>query len=112
MYNICSTSILYIVAGEDFVGSPVQAVFPMTAELGDLACVQIPIIDDNILECSQEFTVDIVDATLGTAFVGLQSSATVSITDNDGRLTKLMNDSMHHLTFLCIKYCNNLSVIW
>lgn len=79
----------FTVAGEDFDGSPVEAVFPITAMLGDLACVDIPIIDDMALECSQEFTVDIIGATLGTTFVGLQSEATVVITDNDGRLNEL-----------------------
>ena len=62
-----------------------EAVFPKSAQVGDIACSEITIIDDYALECSHNFTVAIVGATLGTTFSGPLSQATVTIEDNDGK---------------------------
>ena len=61
-----------------------EVVFPESSMEGDSICAYIVIIDDDALECSQDFTVAIGSTTLGTA-TGPQSQAVVTIVDNDSK---------------------------
>ena len=51
-------------------------------------CGDIVIIDDDALECSQDFTVAIGSATLGT-ITGPWSQAVITIDDNDSKCVTL-----------------------
>ena len=61
----------------------IKVIFPVSSIPGSSVCADVPIIDDDALECEQNFTVFISNATLGTAILG-QTEAVVSIVDNDG----------------------------
>ena len=61
-----------------------EVVFPESSMQGETVCGDIVIIDDDALECSQDFTVVIGSRTLGTA-TGSQSQAVVTIEDNDSK---------------------------
>lgn len=63
-----------------------MVVFPESSLQGDTVCADIGIIDDDALECSQDFTVSIDNATLGT-IIGSQSEAVITIQDNDSKCT-------------------------
>ena len=61
-----------------------MVVFPVSSVQGDSACADVTIIDDNALECEQDFMVFISSATLGTD-ISRQPEAFVFIVDNDGK---------------------------
>ena len=68
----------------DYNGTMVEVIFPISSVQGDSVCANVTIIDDDALECEQNFTVFISSATLGTDISG-QPQAVVSIMDNDGK---------------------------
>ena len=68
----------------DYDGTMIEVVFPISSVQGDSVCANVPILDDDALECEQEFTVFISSATLGTDITG-QPEADVSIVDNDSK---------------------------
>ena len=70
-------------AGMDYDGAMIEVIFPISSVQGESACTDVIIIDDNALECEQDFTVFISNATLGTD-ISIQPQAVVSIVDNDG----------------------------
>ena len=78
-------SLQTLVFGEDFSPDMLTVTFPVTSMMGDTACADISIIDDDALECSHDFTVAITSATLGTMFSPPLSEATVTILDNDSK---------------------------
>ena len=83
LQSVCS--LIIPVSGVDYNGTMVVVVFPILSSVqGDSVCADVVIIDDNALECEQNFTVRIYNATLGTAVLG-QTEAVVSIIDNDGK---------------------------
>ena len=51
---------------------------------GDTVCGEILTVNDEALECSHDFNVAIVSATLGTT-IGTPSQAVVTILDNDSK---------------------------
>ena len=67
------------------MGTSVDVLFPITSEMGDTECADISILDDDALECEQDFNVAISSATLGTEFAGPLSQAVVTIEDNDSK---------------------------
>ena len=72
--------------GVDYVGETAEVSFLDSIE-GDTACTDITIVDDNAVECNQDFTVSINDTSLPPYITSSQSQATVAIVDNDGKLT-------------------------
>ena len=75
--------LIITVAGMDYNGTIVEVVFPISSVQGDSVCANVTIIDDDVLECREDFTVFVSSATLGTDILG-QTQAVVSIVDNDG----------------------------
>ena len=73
---------------EDYNGTMTEVVFPESSMQGETVCGDIVIIDDNTLEWSQDFTVAIGSASLGTA-TGPQSQAVITIQDNDSKCVTL-----------------------
>ena len=71
-------------AGMDYNGAMIEVIFPISSVQGDSVCTDVIIIDDDALECEQDFTVFISSATLGTD-TSIQPQAVVSIVDNDGK---------------------------
>ena len=69
----------------DFDGSPLVVVFPISSVQGDTECADVPIVNDDALECEQYFTVFIESATLGTNISTMQPEAHVTIVDNDSK---------------------------
>ena len=61
-----------------------EVTFLISSMQGDSKCADVPIVDDNALECEQDFTVSIYAATLGTDISG-QPQAVVSMVDNDSK---------------------------
>ncbi len=59
-------------------------IFPEMTVIGTLACANITIIDDSILEPDQEFTVQVVDSD-PPGVVSRELSTTVTIEDNDSK---------------------------
>ena len=85
IYKSPSGHILMMIgSGEDYNGTMTEVVFPESSMQGETVCGDIVIIDDDALECSQDFTVAIGSTTLGTA-TGTQSQAVVTIEDNDSK---------------------------
>ena len=60
--------------------------FPILSMEGNTVCGEITATDDDILECSHNFTVAITSATLGTMFSSPLSDAMITILDNDSKL--------------------------
>ena len=71
--------------GSDYIGDSAEVIFPITAVQGDIECTYITIVDDYALECSQNFTVSINNATLGTNITSSPNTAVVTIVDNDSK---------------------------
>ena len=76
--------LIITVAGMDYDGAMIEVVFPISSVEGDFVCADVTIIDDDVLECEQDFTVFISSATLETD-ISIQPQAVVSIVDNDGK---------------------------
>ena len=76
--------LIITVAGMDYNGTMIELIFPTSSVQGDSVCTNVTIIDDDVLECEQDFTVFISSATLGTD-ISEQPQAVVSIVDNDGK---------------------------
>ena len=74
----------FSVLNDDYAPSTLQVTFPEHSRAGDTVCEQIFTINDQALECTHDFTVRIVGATLGT-MIGAPSEAVISILDNDGK---------------------------
>ena len=79
---------IMIGSGEDYNGTVTEVVFPESSMQGETVCGDIVIIDDDALECSQDFTVAIGSTTLGT-ITGPQSQAVITIEDNDSECVTL-----------------------
>ena len=75
---------MMIGSGEDYNGTMTEVVFSESSMQGESVCGDIVIIDDNALECSQDFTVAIGSTTLGT-ITGPRSQAVITIEDNDSK---------------------------
>ena len=75
-----------LVEGEDFSGmDPVVATFPAgVTTSGDLACVNITILEDMVLEGQHSFVVQIAHVSPDEANIIAPSIADVIIGDNDG----------------------------
>ena len=67
-HSICM--LILTEAGVDYDGTMIVVVFPLSSVQGDTVCADVPIMDDNVLECSQDFTVFITSATLATDISG------------------------------------------
>ena len=76
-----------LVEGEDFVvSSPILQTFSSgSTGNGDVVCIGISIVDDDIYEAAQEFIINITSVSPPSAVrMGTPSSATASIRDNQG----------------------------
>ena len=86
MYTI--TLCTYLVEGDDFtVMSPdvFEATFTFGSMIGDTACDNITIVDDNDLEGTQSFGIQISGSTpSGGQIMTTGALTTVSIEDNEG----------------------------
>ena len=73
--------------GEDFTEpSPLQVTFSSGDMVGDTACTTLGIINDDNLESDHEFTVSI-QSTSPQAMLGVSSSVTATIMDDDRKST-------------------------
>ena len=85
--------------GSDYsTTTPVDVTFMSASAMdGDTACVNIMIIDDNAFEGPHSFTVEVSNVEIESGetdplvTIGTQSSATVNIVDNDGKILPAMN---------------------
>ena len=75
---------MIMIGSGDYNGTMTEVVFPESTMQGETVCGDIIIIDDDVLECSQDFTVAIGSTTLGTV-TGPQSQAVITIEDNDSK---------------------------
>ena len=71
---------IHIVPETDYTPTPLTVFFGSTATM---ACADIPIIDDNIVEPNEMFTV--VFSAPGDVLRGMPEQANVMIIDNDGK---------------------------
>ena len=90
------TPISTVVAGEDYVvfTEPVTVTFAVDsppAPPSPSECFSIEILDDNVLEGDQEFTVTITNTSDNAAISTTSSVSTVHILDNEGlKLTHMI----------------------
>ena len=66
---------------DDYINLETPLIFPSSLELNQTLCINITVVDDNILE-STEFFIVSIDSSDDSIFTGVP--ATVSIIDNDG----------------------------
>ena len=78
----CTYSLHSTDEGIDYEGTSATVTFPTTSTNENIACTNIPILQDNALECSQDFSVAITATSL-PAVLNTQSVATVVIMDDD-----------------------------
>ena len=77
--------------------------YPVILKAGELSTsVTIPIINDEQYECTETFTADIIVGEVEGYRLGLQSSTTISITDDEGKfnsITLMLLHCMHSTEF-------------
>ena len=88
-YSMCISISFHrlLVEGEDFVvSSPISQTFSSgSTGNGDMVCIGISIVDDDIYEAAQEFIVNITSVSPPSAVImGTPSSTTATIRDNQG----------------------------
>ena len=88
--------------GSDYIIKAAEVIFPITAEQGDTECINITIVEDDVLECDHYFFVYIVYGTLGTDITGSPNVAVIKIVDNDSKIIGL---SMHVLAMIKLPQC-------
>ncbi len=69
------------VAGSDFTGATNATATILAGQTS--TTVQIPILNDNVAEASESFSVNLVGATLNGSAIAASGSASITITDND-----------------------------
>ena len=77
--------LLNVELGTDYGGGG-EAVIPPSSTQGDTACADISIINDEVFECTHNFTVALLTATPATDTTGPQAQAVVTIVDDEGTL--------------------------
>lgn len=102
-------TLLHTESGMDYTGTMAVVIFPKSSVEGDTVCADIQILDDDALECSQNFIVSIESATLGTDIPDSQDEAVVTIEDNDG---KFGIGYVVVMLILCMGKTLNVSVVW
>ena len=58
--------------------------FGMTSESGEMVCVMVPILEDSLVECEEQFTVRLSLVTEADEVSIGQATTEVTIADNDG----------------------------
>ena len=69
--------------GQDYDGTTASVTFPTSSTCGATACTNITIRNDEVLECTQEFSVAITSSSLPTLTISSQASATITINDDE-----------------------------
>ena len=83
-YNQCFAAIILAVAGGDFLDPiPFIITFPTSSMNDSVACVDIPIIDDEVVEGDHSFIVQGIGADPDGVVPGGPTNATITIQDND-----------------------------
>ena len=73
-------------AGSDYqVPSPSSVSFTLSGAVVETECINVTITDDDVLECDQDFTIEILDVT-GAAVIAEPNTAVVTIVDDEGML--------------------------
>ena len=75
-------------------GAEFTLVFPAGSS-ESIRCISIPIVNDTLLEGTQEFTVTVTDVGPHALINTLSSSTTISITDNERKMCDIYF-SLHH----------------
>ena len=83
--NNCKTVLYYfITASSDFQSlTSLELVFPAGSEAGSTQSFSVGIIDDDVVEGSEQFSLTIMDSTANAEPISGQDLATVAIIDND-----------------------------
>ena len=97
MWNSTNNVLHFTDEDIDFVGTSATLTFSTVTTSGDTACANIPIIEDESLECSQDFSVAISTTSL-PAILSTQSEATVIIVDDDCKccIVFLSSSAIYH----------------
>ena len=74
--------IIHPVAGEDYNGSPITVDVPAGVTMQQLL---INIIDNNIVECNETFTIAMISVTTCGVTIGNNNNSEVMIRDDDGK---------------------------
>ena len=61
--------------------------------MGDIACITLSAIDDDLIETTEQFTLSLDDAE-AVSVVNNKSEVTVNIEDNEGRNNKALSHSV------------------
>lgn len=99
LINKVALPILYSLslnAANDFTVGAQTIVFPAGSTAGAQLCINIPIIDDVLVELLESFSVSAASNDPNVEFSAGGNLATVSITDNDGE---------SHVVLLCNTQC-------
>ena len=86
---------------------PSSVTFPAaTTSSGDISCVIITIQDDTVVENDELFNMDITIAPMSIVRIGLPSSSSVTIHDNDCKSghNELAPTNLTLLS-ICVRYC-------
>lgn len=80
-------SILWITGNVDYILTPTDLIFQVGSQQGTLVCTDIDIIDDDVVESSEYFYVDLTTNDTQVQILNFGQRKYVRIYDNDGKRT-------------------------
>ena len=85
MHVLCVICLLYTIDPSDYISVDDSVTFePQPDGQSSPQCTNITIVNDELLEADENFMVDIQNPSLGVSSDPMASSATVTITNDDG----------------------------
>ena len=92
---------IYIIIGGDYTSGPYSVIFPAGRTR---AVLDISVINDNILEVNELFSLAVNSTTLPSNVTSVDQT-TITITDNDSKL------SYHSKLYVCACMCGTVSFV-